>query len=57
MVVLKLKQCGTAVFTGAPEDRVQVKLIVGVVAVVIIAGAIVGLICWLYMKNSRYGNN
>ncbi|KAE8288115.1 CD166 antigen-like protein A Activated leukocyte cell adhesion molecule A DM-GRASP-like protein [Larimichthys crocea] len=34
----------------------QAKLIVGVVAGLLIAAAVVGLIYWLYMKNSRQGS-
>ncbi|XP_028277473.1 CD166 antigen homolog A [Parambassis ranga] len=41
----------------SPEDSPdQAKLIVGVVAGLIIAAAVVGLIYWLYMKNSRQGS-
>lgn len=36
------------------ESQDQAKLIVGVVAGLLIAAAVVGLIYWLYMKNSRY---
>ena len=32
----------------------QAKLIVGIVVGLILAAAIVGLIYWLYMKNSRW---
>ncbi|XP_029304210.1 CD166 antigen homolog A [Cottoperca gobio] len=38
------------------ESEDQAKLIVGVVAGLLIAAAIVGLIYWLYMKNSRQGS-
>lgn len=42
---------------GSQEDSEdQAKLIVGIVAGLLIAAAMVGLIYWLYMKNSRYGN-
>lgn len=42
---------------GSPEDSEdQSKLIVGVVAGLLIAAAVVGLIYWLYMKNSRQGS-
>ncbi|XP_053188025.1 CD166 antigen homolog A [Scomber japonicus] len=42
---------------GSPEDSGdQAKLIVGVVAGLLIAAAVVGLIYWLYMKNSRQGS-
>lgn len=41
-----------------PEENSedQAKLIVGVVAGLLIAAAVVGLIYWLYMRNSRYRN-
>lgn len=43
--------------TGSQEDSEdQAKLIVGVVAGLLIAAAVVGLIYWLYMKNSRQGS-
>ncbi|KAK5859301.1 hypothetical protein PBY51_003378 [Eleginops maclovinus] len=38
------------------ESEDQSKLIVGVVAGLLIATAVVGLIYWLYMKNSRQGS-
>ncbi|XP_059206991.1 CD166 antigen homolog [Centropristis striata] len=38
------------------EEEDQSKVIVGVVAGLIIAAAMVGLIYWLYMKNSRQGS-
>lgn len=38
------------------ESEDQAKLIVGVVAGLLIAAAVVGLIYWLYMKNSRQGS-
>ncbi|KAM9348266.1 CD166 antigen homolog A [Symphorus nematophorus] len=42
---------------GSQEDSEdQAKLIVGVVAGLLIAAAVVGLIYWLYMKNSRQGS-
>lgn len=42
---------------GSQEDSGdQVKLVVGVVAGLLIAAAVVGLIYWLYMKNSRQGS-
>nr|XP_020477401.1 CD166 antigen homolog isoform X1 [Monopterus albus]XP_020477402.1 CD166 antigen homolog isoform X1 [Monopterus albus] len=42
---------------GARDDSEdQAKLIVGVVAGLLIAAAILGLIYWLYMKNSRQGS-
>ncbi|XP_070773541.1 CD166 antigen homolog A [Enoplosus armatus] len=42
---------------GSQEDTDdQAKLIVGVVAGLLIAAAVVGLIYWLYMKNSRQGS-
>ncbi|XP_039632795.1 CD166 antigen homolog A [Perca fluviatilis] len=42
---------------GSQEDSEdQAKLIVGVVVGLLIAAAIVGLIYWLYMKNSRQGS-
>ncbi|XP_034745065.1 CD166 antigen homolog A isoform X2 [Etheostoma cragini] len=42
---------------GAHEDSEdQAKLIVGVMVGLLIAAAIVGLIYWLYMKNSRQGS-
>lgn len=44
-------------FSDSQEDSEdQAKLIVGVVAGLLIAAAVVGLIYWLYMKNSRYRN-
>lgn len=50
------QQC--CVFSGSLEDSDdQAKLIVGVVAGLLIAAAVVGLIYWLYMKNSRYRNS
>ncbi|XP_073335888.1 CD166 antigen homolog A isoform X2 [Pagrus major] len=45
------------VSSGSQEDSEdQAKLIVGVVAGLLIAAAMVGLIYWLYMKNSRQGS-
>ncbi|XP_071317643.1 CD166 antigen homolog A isoform X3 [Trachinotus anak] len=45
------------VSSGSQEDSEDhAKLIVGVVAGLIIAAAAVGLIYWLYMKNSRQGS-
>ncbi|KAF7648480.1 hypothetical protein LDENG_00156200 [Lucifuga dentata] len=42
---------------GSPEDSEdQAVLIVGVVAGLLLAAAVVGLIYWLYMKNSRQGS-
>ncbi|GLD47290.1 CD166 antigen homolog [Lates japonicus] len=42
---------------GSPVDSEdQAKLVVGVVAGLLIAAAAVGLIYWLYMKNSRQGS-
>lgn len=38
------------------DSQDQAKLIVGVVAGLIIAAAVVGLIYWIYMKNSRQGS-
>lgn len=38
------------------ESEDQAKLIVGVVAGLLIVAAVVGLIYWLYMKNSRQGS-
>uniref|UniRef100_UPI0037E991C3 CD166 antigen homolog A n=1 Tax=Semicossyphus pulcher TaxID=241346 RepID=UPI0037E991C3 len=38
------------------ESGDQAKLIVGIVAGLLIAAAVVGLIYWLYMKNSRQGS-
>ncbi|KAM9846844.1 CD166 antigen homolog A isoform 2-T2 [Aulostomus maculatus] len=38
------------------ETEDQAKLIVGVVAGLLIAAAVIGLIYWLYMKNSRQGS-
>lgn len=38
------------------DSEDQAKLIVGVVAGLLIAAAIVGLIYWLYMRNSRQGS-
>uniref|UniRef100_UPI003AADE22D CD166 antigen homolog A n=1 Tax=Centroberyx gerrardi TaxID=166262 RepID=UPI003AADE22D len=44
-------------FQGSKEDAEdQAKLIVGIVAGLLIAAAVVGLIYWLYMKNSRQGS-
>lgn len=44
-------------FSASLEDSEdQAKLIVGVVAGLLIAAAVVGLIYWLYMKNTRYRN-
>lgn len=43
-------------FAGSQEDSEdQATLIVGVVIGLLVAAAVVGLIYWLYMKNSRYG--
>ncbi|XP_070700273.1 CD166 antigen homolog A isoform X2 [Pempheris klunzingeri] len=45
------------VSSASQEDSEdQAKLIVGVVAGLLIAAAVVGLIYWLYMKNSRQGS-
>ncbi|XP_044078800.1 CD166 antigen homolog A isoform X2 [Siniperca chuatsi] len=45
------------VSSGSQEDSEdQAKLIVGVVAGLLIVAAMVGLIYWLYMKNSRQGS-
>ncbi|KAI4814551.1 hypothetical protein KUCAC02_003742, partial [Chaenocephalus aceratus] len=38
------------------ESEDQSKLIVGGVAGLLIAAAVVGLVYWLYMKNSRQGS-
>lgn len=43
-------------FAGSQEDsKDQATLIVGVVVGLLAAAALVGLIYWCYMKNSRYG--
>lgn len=43
-------------FSGSQEDSEdQSALIVGVVVGLLVAAAVVGLIYWLYVKNSRYG--
>lgn len=53
-VCVSVESKGYCVFPGSPEDSGdQAKLIVGVVAGLLIAAAVVGLIYWLYMKNSR----
>lgn len=44
-----------SVFAGSQDDSEdQSKVIVGVVVGLLIAAALVGLLYWLYMKNSRY---
>lgn len=55
--------CSTAeaecccLFSGAQQDSEdQAKVIVGVVVGILLAAALVGLIYWLYIKNSRYRN-
>ncbi|KAM6983477.1 CD166 antigen homolog A [Tautogolabrus adspersus] len=57
IVGLKLLYEGCCLFADPKEDSGdQAKLIGGIVAGLIIAAAVVGLIYWLYMKNSRQGS-
>lgn len=55
-LVVEAEYC--RLFAGSQSNSEdQAKLIVGVVAGLFVAAALVGLIYWLYMKNSRYGKS